>query len=195
LLVSSALVLLIARMPTYTLGFFVSLPLVLVMYAVALGLQGESLKRHLLQGGRQDATWKAAVFGVLGAAVFFGIGLGGVQLYATLYNARWGKNVDFGQGQEVFYAKGATKDEARKLGQFLQRIKYFSGQRPASVQVARDGERYIVSFVLQPGAWAQPDVLASAAQLRVAIAAEVFEGKPVEVRLCDEELTPQRMLR
>src|SRR5205085_549854 len=51
-----------------------------------------------------------------------------------------GKLLEYKQGGmhgEVYYRDGATEEDARKLGRFLQEVGYFQPNRPATVQIRK----------------------------------------------------------
>ncbi len=51
---------------------------------------------------------------------------------------------------EVFYKSPVTKDQTRGLGEFLVEDGYFSGA-PASVQLLKESDSYLIRFVVKPG--------------------------------------------
>jgi hypothetical protein len=102
--------------------------------------------------------------------------------------------VDFGGGQEIYYTRRATQADARALGQVRQ-AGFFDGRSSAVVQVAREGDRMIVSFILQ--LWAVNDVRIQGefSAMGDQASAKAFAGRRVEVRLCDEySNTKKKML-
>jgi hypothetical protein len=108
---------------------------------------------------------------------------------------------------EVFYRDGATEDDARKLGKFLDEEGYFPArnrpliERPdqsdgATVQVRKPKQTYLVACVVKDGVWDQRDVVESFAELRKMLQESVFEGQPVIIHLCEAIVptTPGRHL-
>jgi hypothetical protein len=97
-----------------------------------------------------------------------------------------GQRVQFGtRGQEeVYYTRGATEDEARRLGAFLLKAGVFDDGPAKTVEVARADGRHVVAFVRGERAWEDPAVVATFRALIPELSARVFGGAPVEVHLC-----------
>ncbi len=99
-----------------------------------------------------------------------------------------------GSGEEL-YCKDVDTEEGERLcsffvqeGLFLPRLERGYGQGK-TVQLAREDGVYVVSFVVAEEGWDRPEARELFRQLRGRISREVFEGQPVEVRLCERVLT------
>lgn len=79
LLVCAALIPVLLRLPDKSPANCIGLPIILVLYAAALWLQGPHLKQHLLQGGERASLWKAAGWGLVGAILFLVVGGGIIE--------------------------------------------------------------------------------------------------------------------
>jgi hypothetical protein len=90
-------------------------------------LHGEEIKRHLAAGGKRASNWKVAGISATTFLVTVGIVVG------TSYPPLFASKGPFGGGNEVYYEDGATKEEARELGEILEELKFFRGDAPASV--------------------------------------------------------------
>src|SRR5262249_46670229 len=141
------------------------------------------------------SLWKAAGLGVLGALLFLGLAICGYFAYELVGGEEWGQKVAFGAGEEVYFTKNVTEAEARQLGRFLQEDGYFNGRNNATAQLAREGERIIVSFVVQRNAWNDAQIVASYRSIGEEISERLYGGRQVEVRLCDEELTVKKTIK
>jgi hypothetical protein len=119
----------------------------IAIYIAARRLQGEPYEAHMRAGGPTASGWSAAGMGVLGIALFLGAFVAAAFAFDL---GGFGTRVDFGGGQEIYYARGATEADARALGQVLRQAGFFDGRSPAAVRVACEGDRMIVSFILQP---------------------------------------------
>jgi hypothetical protein len=137
--------------------------------------------------------WSAAGLGVLGVVVFLGAAL--AIAYDTIGDDRFGTRVDFGGGQEIYYTQGATEADARALGDVLRRAGFFDGRTPAAVQVAREGERVIVAFIVQPRVLNNLQDQQFFRALGVQASAQAFAGRPIEVRLCNEFFEVKKKLQ
>jgi hypothetical protein len=105
-----------------------------------------------------------------------------------------GQRLDFGNGQEVYYAEGATKEQADGLGRALQDEKYFDGSGANTVRVAKEGNGFVVSFVVQPGLWNQGQHQRYFLLLAGRLSGKIFHDAPVEVRMCDEYLRTKKTI-
>jgi hypothetical protein len=192
LLGNAALLAMLLRVPEHSPAWCVSVPLILVMYLAAKGLQGSLYEKHLQQGGLSASLWKAAGLGLVGALLFFGLAIGGAFTFETIFSDEWSQKLVFGPGEEVYYTRDVTEAEARRLGQFLQEDGYFAGRGPSSVQLSRETDRIVVSFVVKRNAWKDPQIVAGFREIGQDISTRLYGGRLVEVRLCDEELTVQK---
>jgi hypothetical protein len=192
LLICSLLCILLLRLPREGPNLCVGVVCLMVMYVMARALQGENFDYHVRTGGRQVSNWKAAGLGVLGAVLFIGLILLCSFTFDAARGKGWWRRVEFGRGHEVYYVRGATEAEARALGQFLQGAGYFDSRRAVTVQLAREGEAFVVSFVVRENAWNNPQVITWAGDFASKLSEEVFGGKPVKIQLCDEDLSPHR---
>ena len=58
-----------------------------------------------------------------------------------------------GHGQEVFYARGATRDDAEHFGEALKKEGYFDDTTAATVWIAGKAGAREISFIGGEGAW------------------------------------------
>jgi hypothetical protein len=129
------------------------------------------------------------VLGVLagafvGVIIFFGRGLlpGGL-----------GQRLAVTATEEVYY-KDVKEDDARLLGRTLKELGYFNGGTRKTVQLSRKDNRYVIAFVIQEGAWTDPDAVEELRLLGLQVAARIYDGQPVEVRLCDQHMSVKKSL-
>jgi|GEM_PF-976817 len=97
--------------------------------------------------------------------------------------------------ESVNYSGSVTEEEARRLGTMLQEAGYFNGQSESDVlyfRSDRDGTR--VSFVVQSGAWDQPETVSAFEAVGRTIAKSVG-GAPFELRLLDAKLNTRKTLQ
>jgi hypothetical protein len=168
-------------------GLFVALHfgVLLGMYALARYLQGNDYERHLCRGGRKASAWGAAVIGLLST----GICLVGIVVLSWLSEASWGKRVDFGNGEAIYYTSGISGAEARKLGEALRKEGFFDGKSAKTAQLARSGVGLEVSLVVKPNTWNDASVLTSVRHMSARLSEQAFEGRAVTLHLCDGYLT------
>jgi hypothetical protein len=101
-----------------------------------------------------------------------------------------GEKVSFGE-LDVHYKDGASKEEAEKLGAFLEEIGYGS-VRPSSVLLSRPNDAYVVSFVVIEDAWNDDQARQGFAEIGPIISGAVFDGAAIEVRMLDDRLNHKR---
>jgi len=171
-----------------------SVPLFILLWVAAKGLQGGAYEEHLNKGGEAASGGAAAGIGLLGLGLFVLLGMGGGLLWDLVWQARLGDKLTFGSGEEVYYARGATQAEAAQVGRHLQAVGFFDGRSPKTVLLAREGPRTVVSFVVLKHALSDPQVLQFFRDFGRELSQQDFGGRPVEIRLCDEHLNIQKTL-
>lgn len=91
-------------------------------------------------------------------------------------------------GSDLFYTDNVTKEEATKLGDFLKEIGYFKDGNKIAVQLDRDGDTYVMRFVVVDD-YKDKEPYPGVFQFMGASASySVFDGKPVAVHLTDGKL-------
>jgi hypothetical protein len=98
---------------------------------------------------------------------------------------QFGSKVDFGSGHEVYYKGGATETEAKRVGESLTMLGFFNADGPASVQVVKEGETFLVRFVTVDSAWSDPEAKTGFSYIGWSLSQSCFAGKPVVIELCD----------
>lgn len=96
--------------------------------------------------------------------------------------------------EEVYY-KNVSWEEACQLGQVLKDLQFFDGNTRKTVQLSRRDNCAIVSFVVQDGAWNNADTVEYLRYVVLLVSARLYEGQPIEVRLCDKHLKVMKTLR
>jgi hypothetical protein len=170
--------------------FFVPLGSHLGMVFLAKTLQGSIYRTHLAEGGEKASGWIAAGIG-LGSVL---VVIVGVVAWTIVDSGFLAARVRFGPDEEIIYANGATEAEARKLGKLLQDKGYFNGVGAKTVRITRDGNQAVVDFVLQKDAWNDPVITKSFEQLKLLLSKDVFDGRPVQIRLNDQNMQPQKTI-
>jgi hypothetical protein len=103
-----------------------------------------------------------------------------------------GKKLVMGKG-EVYYTRNVTVDEAKSLATHLTRIKFF-GKDKKTVQLDREGSTYLVRFVIKKGLDQDQDYVKACKALAAELSLYVFDGKRVDIHLCDERLRTIRVV-
>ncbi|MFH0895787.1 MAG: hypothetical protein V2A54_15235 [Bacteroidota bacterium] len=105
----------------------------------------------------------------------------------------YGTKIEFGKS-EVFYTDNVTKEEGQKLGDFLQETEYFTGEG-ASVQLDKEGEKYLVRFVVKEGIDKDESYVKKMASYLTTIQTHLFPEKPLEGHLCDSKFKTLRTVK
>lgn len=104
------------------------------------------------------------------------------------YEAR----LNFGKG-EIIYDGATTESEARRLGQSLLEHAFFD--QPAQVRLVKVNDTYQVQLPTEREMLADPEFLDAVRWYCHELSADVFQGAPVQVALCDSKLQPITTLR
>jgi hypothetical protein len=97
--------------------------------------------------------------------------------------------------REDIYYQNITEAEARNLGEQLKQLQHFDGKADRIVMVMRDSTGITFTFHIPAEHWNNPDTVAGLRLAGLELAARVFEGRPVEVRLCNHDLTDTKTLK
>tara|TARA_R110001632_G_scaffold125748_1_gene239167 strand:- start:25958 stop:26362 length:405 start_codon:yes stop_codon:yes gene_type:complete len=97
----------------------------------------------------------------------------------------YGDKEDF-NGTEVYYKNGTTKEEAKKLGDFLVRSEFADGN-PKSVQIVKNEEtgNYVFRMVTNEKAQTNKTYEILFKALAMQVSDSVFKGKPVDFDVCN----------
>jgi hypothetical protein len=80
------------------------------------------------------------------------------------------------------------------VGQSLQAAGFFDGRGGKTVLLGREGDRIVVSFVVRPSTVNNPQHLQFFRDFAQELSQQVFAGRPVVIRLCDEHLNVRKTL-
>lgn len=107
----------------------------------------------------------------------------------------YGKKKTFGKG-ELYYTESITEDEADKAGSFLKEMGYLSDEKETSIQIDKADSIYKIRLVVGKEFQETDTTLDfSFKALGFLASTTVFNGKPVEIDLCDNTLTTKRTLK
>ncbi len=88
---------------------------------------------------------------------------------------------------EVYYKDGATESQAQKVGDFLKQDGFFGNQKSASVQVAKNGDNYVVRFVYNKDYYEKtPGLEEFFKNYGVRMSNDLFNGKKIDITLADK---------
>jgi hypothetical protein len=174
-------------LPEKTPNVLFWLPPILIVQALAKSLQGPAIDAQRQAGVRPASAWGAAGIG----AIFLLLFGGAIAAFYFANDLR--DKVNVSAHEEIYYAKGATRDDAVRLGDQLKTLGFFDGgTRDKSVVLRRtpDGGTS-VSFVVSD--FDSPAIVTAFGEVARQLAAGGFP-KPVTVLLCDEKLNVKRTI-
>jgi hypothetical protein len=124
------------------------------------------------------------VAAIVGALIFF---------RDRSLRGRFGQRLAVTDKEEIYY-KDVTAEEALRLGQALKELGYFNGTTRKTVQLSQQDDAYVIAFVVQEGTWNNAEAVDAVRLLGLQLAARTFDGRPVEVRLCDQSMREKKSL-
>jgi hypothetical protein len=87
-----------------------------------------------------------------------------------------------------------TKTEAQRVGSALQTVGYFDGTRAKTVRVLKEGDRFVIAFVVNDGAWNDAAAVRSFSHVGSVISWRALDGRPLVVKLCDRLFVPHKAI-
>jgi hypothetical protein len=114
-----------------------------------------------------------------------------ISYVGSMVRSPYGNRLEY-NGRELYYTSSVTEAQARKLAEYLVSIGFFNGNR-YSVQLNKGGSIYEVRVWTKEGTEKNSGI-ASDKNLCRFISLNVFDGKPVEVHLCDTNMKTLRVL-
>jgi hypothetical protein len=128
--------------------------------------------------------------------------LNGARLQVVLTDDQWkpiktapsSAKMEFGAG-ELYYTDPVSLDQARTVGQFLQKIGFFNNSKGTTVQLGREQDLFQLRFVVNASRVDDPSVTKNFRTIARAVSVEALGGEPVRLHLCDPELHTLRSER
>lgn len=160
-----------------------------ITYGCAQFLQGATLQEHMDQGGQNASGWVVLGSVVLGLVLLIGPLIGGFVLYEVVLGDQ---TLAFSAKEDILHGRNVPVEEARTLGLVLQADGFFDGVNEKTVVLHKEGDEYVVMFVLRSGF--QDAEMHEYFRTLARQISQAFEGKPVRVELCDAELTVKKTL-
>lgn len=165
--------------------------LIWVMWLIAVALQSAAYSQHLRNGGQKASGCWSFGTGVLSWCLLVAAGFG----CDAWNNLSWGDKIAYGPNETLYYTRGATEDDARQLGNYLKENGFFNGARANDVQLTRDNDGFAIGFIVEWQAIADRNVQRQFELFAGELAQNVFPGRPVTVRLCNNFFLTRKSLR
>lgn len=161
------------------------------MYLIAGSAQGAACARSR-RAGAPGGSWAWAV----GIGLACGLAtLGLLAAFPPDEAAAVVGTVTVAPGEEVQFTRAATESRAQRLGQFLKEIGYFNAKWPKTVRLDKRRGTFLISFALKAGRWRNPNHVRVFREMCADMASRVFDGHPIELRLCNRDMEPKKTLR
>lgn len=122
--------------------------------------------------------------------------IGGFPIQVELADSDWiaRKSLVVGKiasgGDNIYYFGSATEGDAQALAAALRQAGYLAGNA-ATVTVSKGPTGIVLGFVVRPGVWERPEVVAGFETLARRVAPSVG-GPPLELRLLDPNMEPKK---
>lgn len=97
-------------------------------------------------------------------------------------------------GVQLFYTDAVTEAEADALGNYLITAEFADGEKK-SVQLDKTNGNYLFRMVVKEGYESNDEFSVIAQAFAADLSTNVFNGSPVEVHLCDENLKTLRTVQ
>lgn len=124
---------------------------------------------------------------ILIAVVLIGVAL----LRITSCN-NYGKKLTF-NGGELYYTSQVTEADAKKLGEYLVKEKFFDGTKK-TVQLNKNEGTYEFRMVVIKDGEKAPNTVETFTSVSKELSENVFNGGKVVVHLCDDHLKTLRVI-
>ena len=113
-------------------------------------------------------------------------------LFVSTGCGSYGTELNFSNGVQLYYADPVTKDEAEKLGRWLEAV--YHGAPPGELnrkktfQLKRRGDLYQFRVVVDPALMDRIETENRLRRVAAAVRHQVFEDRPLELHMCDSRL-------
>ncbi len=138
--------------------------------------------------------------GIIGTLVTLGIfavtlyqDFGGVRHSLAMTVGWYGKKMTYNQS-ELYYTSSVTEAEAKKLGDYLLKEKFFEGDAK-SVQLTKEKDVYEFRAVIKKEYINNAEYEKIFKEFDDLVSKDVFDSKPVEMHLCDQYFTTVKVIK
>jgi hypothetical protein len=106
----------------------------------------------------------------------------------------YGKKLKYGKS-EVYYTTNVTEDLAKKLGDYLDKVRFFQPGRKISVQLDKAEDTFLFRMVTKKEYVDDPKFIQNGKTSITEFSQNVFDSKPVVIHFCDDHLKTLRIIR
>ncbi|MDP8216533.1 MAG: hypothetical protein P9L98_04380 [Candidatus Kaelpia imicola] len=108
-----------------------------------------------------------------------------LNLSCSKTDSEWGRSIKY-KGSDLYYTSKITKDDAKRLGDYLFEAGFFHEDFKGSSQITKDNDTYQFRIVVNESSLNDKDFIKNAAMFAATISKGVFDGNQVEIHLCDK---------
>lgn len=106
----------------------------------------------------------------------------------------YGKKIPYGKS-EVFYTENVTREQAQKLGDYLNQNHFFKDDKKASVQLDKSADTFLFRMVVLDNFVNDESYINNAKIFTTELSDKVFDQKPVLINFCDKYFSTVRVVR
>jgi hypothetical protein len=117
-----------------------------------------------------------------------------VTVAAVVSCTNYGKKKMF-DSTELYYTDKVTESEADAVGKYLKEQGFTEGDETKTVQLTKEGDTYQFRMVVKEGYEKDEEYIAIAEAFAYNLSKDVFEGKEVEIHLCDAKLETLKVVK
>lgn len=118
------------------------------------------------------------------------LGIVGFMIYQNFF--AFGSKVTFGAEEHVYYLGDCTEAQAQKVGETLQTLGIFNGSNPADIQIDKDGELFLLRFVVKEEYLNKKEFEDVLATIGFMVSKDAFGGAKLAVEMCDDRFKPKK---
>lgn len=120
--------------------------------------------------------------------------IGLLALFIICSCKNYGEKLPYGKS-DLYYTDNVSKEEAKKMGDFLQANQFFPEDKKISVQLDKASDTFLFRMVVMDN-FLNDSSYAESAKFTVGeISKNVFDTKPVIMHFCDEYFKTVKVVR
>jgi hypothetical protein len=119
-----------------------------------------------------------------------------IALVLTIYSCKgsYGQKLTYGKG-ELFYTDNVNKQQAEKLGGYLQNVGFWQADRTISVQLDKAADTFLFRMVVQPSYLNDPAFHQTAVTSVKEFSNNVFDKSPTVIHFCNDQFKTLKVIR
>lgn len=108
----------------------------------------------------------------------------------------YGTKLEIGDEDELYYTENVEEETAQEVGDYLLENKLFfrNDGSEVSAQIDKDGETYIMKFVVKEEKWEDEKVHFAFQMIGAGISQKILDNAPIEIHICNNKLETQEKI-